>query len=360
MNIQSLLAVTSLAFGAGCASPSPVNSENSPAGSAFDLVENHRFASIAEAQSKEQKDRLAILAMQGEHKVSFHFQETVPLKPGYTRHESKDSGGFEMVLVLREDPAEIVLQHILVSESGHVVKHWRQDWFYEATQRFEFAEDQTWDSQPLNRDKTQGAWTQCVYEVSDAPRYCGTGRWNHRYGVSTWTSDRTWRPLPRREYTKRSDYNAINAENRHTVTAHGWTHEQDNTKTVRDGKRTSETLTREFGFNDYRRVDGFDFSPGYEYWSRTGSYWSRVRSAWAKRLGALGTLVLKTEVDGMPIIVGTFEQAEAAASKKPDIVEAEIESLLRQWTVLRDRSGQQVEQANGGRETNKPKVASMR
>ena len=85
-----------------------------------------------------------------------------------------------------------------------------------------------------------------MYEVNDAPRYCGTGRWNHRYGVATWTSDRTWRPLPRREYTKRDDYNALNVENRHTIVAGGWTHEQDNTKVVRraDGS-TGRTVRRE-------------------------------------------------------------------------------------------------------------------
>ena len=41
-----------------------------------------------------------------------------------------------------------------------------------------------------------------------------------------------------------------------TITANGWTHEQDNTKTVRDGRETRETLVREFGFNDYRNITG--------------------------------------------------------------------------------------------------------
>ena len=335
MKLQSLLIFGPLAFGMGCATTSATISTGDDPVPSYEVVENAHFAAISAATDKVEKDRLAILAMQGEHKVTFHFQETVPLKPGYDRREAKDSGGFETVLVIEESPTEIVLQHILVSESGHVVKHWRQDWFFEATQRFEFVEDQTWETRPLETEKNGGAWTQCVYEVSDAPRYCGTGRWNHRYGVSTWTSDRTWRPLPRREYTKRSDYNAINAENRHTVTVHGWTHEQDNTKTVREGKKTAGTLTREFGFNDYRRISGFDFSPGYEYWGRTADYWSRVRAAWSNRLDEPSALVLKTEVDGMPIIAGTFEQAEAATSKSRDMMDAEIENLLQEWTELR-------------------------
>src|SRR5690606_19148438 len=110
---------------------------------------------------------------------------------------------------------------------------------------------------------------------------CGTGRWNHRYGVSTWTSDRSWRPLPRREYTKRDDYNAMNVENRHTIVPGGWTHEQDNTKVVRraDGG-TERTIAREFGFNDYQKDTDVDFSPAYDYWNATQDYWAKVRARW--------------------------------------------------------------------------------
>ena len=185
------------------------------------------------------------------------------------------------------------------------------------------------------RESAKGTWTQCVYEVSDAPRYCGTGFWNHRYGVSTWTSDRSWRPLPRREYTKRNDYNAINAENRHTVTANGWTHEQDNTKTVREGQRTVATLAREVGFNDYRRINGYDFTPAYTYWAGASGYWARVRAAWDRRLPMGATLTLATDVDGMPIIEATFSQAEQAGEMSADQQVQSIESLLDTWTHVR-------------------------
>src|SRR3546814_12670956 len=85
----------------------------------------------------------------------------------------------------------------------------------------------------LSPAQTGGAWTQCVYEVSDAPRYCGTGKWSYDNGIATWTSDLTARPLPRREYTKRDDYNVLIGINRHTITPNGWTHEQFNTKVLR-------------------------------------------------------------------------------------------------------------------------------
>ncbi len=298
----------------------------------YDVVQNPGFEAIARAESDVERDRRAILAMQGDYRVDFNFTETVPLKAGYEKHDDKTTGGYETVIVVEDSPDRIVLQHLLVSPGGHVIKHWRQDWYFEAKERFEFVADQEWAIRALAPEKTAGAWTQCVFEVSDAPRYCGTGKWNHRYGVSTWTSDRTWRPLPRREYTRRDDYNAINAENRHTVTPHGWTHEQDNTKTVRDGRKTEAILVREFGFNDYRNIDGYDFSPAMAYWERTGDYWALVRQAWHDRMQSGTTLRLLTDVDGMPIIEGTFEQAEQAANLSQEQQLQAIDELLSEWS----------------------------
>ena len=306
----------------------------------FREVPNADFAAIGEARSPAARDRAAILAMRGDHRVDFHFMETVRLGAGYERRDDKSTGGYEAVRVIEDAPGRIVLQHLLVMPSGHVIKHWRQDWTYEAATRFEFVEDQTWAVTEIPAQKTKGAWTQCVYEVSDAPRYCGTGKWNHRYGVSTWTSDRTWRPLPRREYTKRDDYNAINAENRHTVTPNGWTHEQDNTKTAREGRETAATLVREFGFNDYRTVEDYDFSPADAYWARTGDYWADVRDAWAERLQPGATLRIDTDVDGMPIIEGTFAQADKAETVPAAERRAAIDALLDTYTSNPDVSGE--------------------
>lgn len=319
---------------AGCATVSPEKSGDDYAANkpplSFEETTNAHFYAINSGTTAQEKDRLAILAMQGEYRVGFNFNETVVLKQGYQRHEPKITGAYETVVVVEQQPDLIMLQHLLVSKHGMVIKHWRQDWHYQATERFEFSDDQTWSMVSLPQDKVAGQWTQCVFEVSDAPRYCGTGKWKHKYGVSTWTSDRSWRPLPRREYTVREDYNALNVENRHTVTAHGWTHEQDNTKVVRkDGQ--SETLVREFGFNDYRRIDGFNFQPAYDYWSDTQVYWAHVRKAWNDRLKSDHVLVLNTEVDGMPIIEGTFEQADAFREGS-EVVTNQIETLLGEHT----------------------------
>ena len=328
---KSFLLLPAAMLTTACASNNTLDSAGSPP--AYQPVASPNFAAIANGGSASEKDRLAILGMRGDYRVDFHFSETVPLKAGYEHHDEKNTGGYETVIVVDDSDRKIVLQHLLVSSDGHVIKHWRQDWTYEAEERFEFVADQTWEVRAIDAEKTSNAWTQCVYEVSDAPRYCGTGRWNHKYGVSTWTSDRTWRPLPRREYTKRDDYNAINAENRHTVTPHGWTHEQDNTKTVREGRKTKETLVREFGFNNYRSIEGFNFAPAADYWARTSDYWMRVREAWQERMSSGSTLKLKTDVDGMPIIEATFEHAaNVEGMSEAEQLEA-IEGVMNEWTV---------------------------
>ena len=162
------------------------------------------FAQDTPAAPDPAADRTAILAMLGEYDVDFAFDETVLLAPGYERAPAMRSGGSELVILVEDarradgTPSRIVLQHLLVDpKSGHVTKHWRQDWTYEASSRFEFSADQTWQVRTTPAERNKGAWTQCVFEVSDAPRYCGTGRWDYANGIATWTSDLGWRPLPR-------------------------------------------------------------------------------------------------------------------------------------------------------------------
>lgn len=256
-------------------------------------------------------DRRAILAMQGEYRVSFRFDETVVLAPDYERKPEQRSGGFETVVLIEDAGERIDLQHILVVGEGMVVKHWRQTWIYQAEQVWEFKGEQRFLPRQRDAATVPGSWTQFVYEVSDAPRYAGNGRWNHKYGVSTWTSDRTWRPLPRREYTKRSDYQLLNVENRHTITPQGWTHEQDNTKVQRGADGRDQVLVREFGFNDYRLIEGHDFGPGYTYWEKTGPFWKEVRQRWAQQLAS--GLQLQYPTDDEAFIGSMFEAAETYA-----------------------------------------------
>lgn len=55
-------------------------------------------------------------------------------------------------------------------------------------------------------------------------------------GKDYW-ENKTSSPLPRREYTKRDDYNVMLRGNRHEITDYGWMHEQDNDKMIRQAPR---------------------------------------------------------------------------------------------------------------------------
>jgi len=288
------------------------------------------LSNAAHAGTSIDADRRAILAMQGEYAVQFSFQETVRIAEGYAARPAYRSHATEAVIVLENSPTRIVLQHLLV-HGGHVTKHWRQEWLYETSRRWEFAADRVWRWRDVPTALVAGGWTQCVYEVSDAPRYCGTGRWVHGDGVSTWTSDLNWRPLPRREYTQRNDYNVLMAVNRHTIVPGGWSHEQDNTKVVRNGDgQITKLLVREAGFNDYRRTNEIDFSPAYSYWQHTANYWARVRTQWAARLADPMGVQLLSGIDGMALIEPLFKQAQIMVDGGT-VSDADIIAVFGEW-----------------------------
>src|SRR5687767_15396695 len=54
-------------------------------------------------------------------------------------------------------------------------------------------------------------------------------------------------------------------------------HEQDSTKVIRTEDGKNVPLVREFGFNEYRRIEGYDFEPARAYWKDTSEFWKKVR-----------------------------------------------------------------------------------
>ena len=146
-------------------------------------------------------DRAAILAMAGEFSVTFRFEETIPLQPGYVLTKPYHEEARELVVVAEETPGRIALQHLLLVGDNRTIQHWRQVWTYEDTRITEFQGRNTWKSRVLTPAEVRGTWTQMVTNVDNSPRYEGLGRWEHANGVSSWTAGETWRPLPRREYS---------------------------------------------------------------------------------------------------------------------------------------------------------------
>ncbi len=140
----------------------------------------------------------------------------------------------------RDDGKFISLTHILamrvVQKDGTlsepmVTKHWRQDWRFEPTEVVEYRGREQWQRRVLRRKDVEGQWSQTVYQVDESPRYASVGRWQHATGsFSSWISGDTRRPLPRREWSVRKDYQVLIGTNRHTITPTGWIQEENNLK----------------------------------------------------------------------------------------------------------------------------------
>ena len=269
----------------------------------------------AQGLSKQERDRRAILAMAGEYRASFDFIEVAGFTPGYEPVRPYQSWGTEQVYVVTDEPDFVSLQHVMVlffESDGQtmgpmVIKHWRQDWHWQARELTVYTGHNTWGKTRVSRNAAKGAWLQAVYQVDDSPRYQSLGRWTHNASQSNWLSEETWRPIPRREFSVRDDYHVLVGTNRHTITRSGWIQEENNLKVVLlpDGSPdpAQPHVARELGVNRYDRIIGHDFAAGNQYWSATGVFWADVRATWRTILDERKSISLAEEVDGQALLM---------------------------------------------------------
>lgn len=288
-------------------------------------------------QSSYERDRQSILAMAGAFDVTFDFIETVSLAEGYEPKDRKLSGALEVVQVIEDRGDFISLQHTLYvgGEEKFPLKHWRQDWQYEPERVLTFIGGNAWTATKVAKADRKGAWSQEVYQVDDSPRYGGVGRWTYDNGVPAWQSEKAWRPLPRRDMTTRDDYHAIDAVNRHAITAQGWVHEQDNTKLVlTDGK--AEALVREVAVNTYKRADDTDTAGVDNYWAATEEYWASVRAAWEafEEAGDPYALTLKGEPEALYMPLMEFASAIENGDITTEQAITEAREVIGTYTTL--------------------------
>lgn len=270
-----------------------------------------------EGISNFERDRRAILAMAGDYRAEFNFLETVSFEKEYEFDRPYRSWATERVYVIEDKGDFISLQHILcmfIEDNGEingpfVVKHWRQDWTYEPKKFHTYVGNSTWKIRKISDERREGSWLQEVFNVDDSPRYASVGTWEHTNDYSMWKGDSTYRPLPRREYSVRSDYDVIEGINRHIILPSGWVHEQLNMKLILDnGKK--DYLAREIGLNRYDRIKDFDFSAADEYWNRTSDYWSAVRKVWSSVLESRQKFVFNKGYEEESLIEKHFSFAE--------------------------------------------------
>lgn len=239
------------------------------------------FAQASRASGIE-RDRQAILAMAGDYRVRFNFNETAAFVSDYTPLEPKSSGGFESVRVIGDTGEFIQLQHLLVAEhegETFVIKHWRQDWTYQPRTVLAYDRRNYWALRNVSSTERRGAWSQTVWQTDDSPRYGGVGRWDYANDRTIWTSGPTSRPLARRDAIRNPPYDRYLSINRHALTPTGWVHGQDNEKIgARDGQPTA--IVHEDVLNTYDRFNEYPVTAADSYWQDTAEYWAGVRQAW--------------------------------------------------------------------------------
>ncbi|MCB0427256.1 MAG: hypothetical protein KDD16_08095 [Mangrovimonas sp.] len=253
------------------------------------------------SQTKKEQDQKAIKSMCGCYEVTFNFAETFNYSKDstYVPSETKHDGGLEWVELLQDDENKISMQHLLIvgkPDSPYIVKHWRQDWEFENTDLYVYDHDNKWKYTKLPAESVKGQWTQKVFQVDDSPRYEGSASWVHVDGRSYWENT-TDAPLPRREYTTRSDYNVTVRTNRHEIVSNGWIHDQDNDKVIREDGKKDILLAQEKGYNTYVKVANSKCKAAQDYWAKDHDKWALVRAKWDEVFARDKDLSLEDKVE---------------------------------------------------------------
>lgn len=283
----------------------------------------------ATAQSKKEQDQAAIKKMCGCYEVTFNFAETFNYSQDslYKPSKTKIDKGLEWAQLVEDTDNKISIQHLLQvgsPEQLYIVKHWRQDWLFQNKDFYMFDGDNKWNFETKTQDEVEGQWTQKVYQVDDSPRYEGSATWVHVDGKSFWENTTT-APLPRREYTKRSDYNVTLRGNRHEITEYGWLHDQDNAKIIRQEGKEDIILAKEKGYNTYVKVEDSRCQGAINWWKEHDKKWATVRAKWSEVYNRNKDLHLEDKVDNKVLFKHLFDEE---LTNKEDI-DKTIESFVK-------------------------------
>ena len=252
------------------------------------------------SQNKKSKDKQSIKSMCGCFEIEFNFAETFVFseKEDYQKSKIYKTKALEWGQLILDEKNKISIQHLLIVGSKQfpsIVKHWRQDWIFQNTDLYLYDKNDKWSYITLDKKDVKGQWTQKVYQVDDSPRYEGSASWIHQDGKSYWENT-TPAPLPRREFSKRSDYNVTMRGNRHEITNDGWVHDQDNKK-IQKQDDSQFVLAHEKGYSTYTRVPDSECKAAVDWWNKNGSKWKMVRDKWDIIYSSNKDLSLKPAVD---------------------------------------------------------------
>ena len=287
------------------------------------------FFIIGQNKTPFEKDKEAILKMTGIYKVNFDFAETFSNDTSYKFYPRYKEWGIEYVFPLETSNNKIVLQHLLIINDSTIIKHWRQDWVYQNTELLQYKTDKAWEKKYITADQAKGTWTQKVYQVDDSPRYESYGTWNHVDGRHFWeaTADA---PLPRRDLTKRADYNVMRRHMKIEILSDGWILDQDNEKIVKT-KDEEKQLCWEKGHE--RFVSGnHNAEPAQKWWNTHQKFWTDTRLVWEKILTNKKEVKMKKNVDGFFLYEKLFDLDKKyanASDYNSSKVASEIEKTIK-------------------------------
>lgn len=289
-------------------------------------------STVLAQETKKEQDKEAIKDMCGCYQVNFDYAETFAADTSYKLHDQYHAmAPAEWIFVAEESEDRIIIQHLLVINDSIIIKHWRQDWEFESTDLYAYNKDLSWKYTQLSAEEVKGQWTQKVYQVDDSPRYQGNATWVFVDGRKFWesTSDN---PLPRREYTKRSDYNVMRRTNHHEILPTGWVHEQDNKKV----KRTAtgdEVLVGEKGLNMYTKIATENCAAAQQWWQQNEAYWTLVRAEWDQILAEKQDLNIAHKRNNKVLWKALTKLGKQAPEMKKKALKKEIHTLIASYLV---------------------------
>ncbi|NJB83699.1 DUF6607 family protein [Wenyingzhuangia aestuarii] len=284
------------------------------------------FSLAGNVQAQKKKDREAIKEMCGCFEVSFNFAETFNYSKDSLYQPSKtkqNETALEWAQLVKDDKNHISIQHLLQvgdPNKPFIVKHWRQDWLYQNRDFYVFNGDREWNFKEKSKKEVNNQWTQKVYQVDDSPRYEGSGSWVHVDGKTYWESTTT-APLPRREYTKRSDYNITLRGNRQEITKTGWVHDQDNAKVIREKGKEDIIIAHEKGYNVYTKVADEKCQAAQDWWTKNKDKWAVVRAKWDQVYSRNKDVHLEAKVNNKLLYKYLFSDEYQSQEKISKIIE---------------------------------------
>lgn len=262
---------------------------------------------IINAQKKQ--DIEAIKEMCGCFEIDFKFSETFQYinDSNYSKSKNYNAKALEYAKLIKDEKDHISIQHLLVM-GDYIIKHWRQDWVFQNKDLLKYDGNNNWKYISKTKQDVKGQWTQKVFQVDDSPRYEGSATWVHADGKSYWENS-SYAPLPRREYTKRNDYNIMIRGNRHEITKDGWVHDQDNFKVVKDSESDSEVIiASEKGINTYTRVDESNCKEAIKWWDENNEKWLLVLEKWNSIYSKKDDISLRQSVENKPLFSFLFDE----------------------------------------------------